>query len=269
MSQLEIFFNHLEARLRLLIEGDAAHDGFPAKLHRQLTRGLNRAMRNGARLVAYRNPSAKPALTAPDQYTLVLPAIEAQVLLTHPSELDRLTQKLVSNAGESGIAFVVPPLLRVVADPQCTSPTILTEFSQPGVDDSNTYQLEGTREDRSLPPTVILPNAFLIVNGLSIFCINVPVINIGRDPASHLRLNDPQISQQHAQLRFIQGRFIIFDLDSLGGTFVNGVPISSHTLKPGDVIQLGHMPLVFGLEDAKAAGQTQELSPDPPAPEML
>ena len=47
----------------------------------------------------------------------------------------------------------------------------------------------------------------------------------------------------------IQGRFVIFDLDSMGGTFVNDVAVSSHVLNPGDVIRLAGVPLVYGLEE--------------------
>jgi hypothetical protein len=269
MSQIEVFLNQLEARLRLLIEGDASHDGFPPKLHRQLLRELNRALRCGARLQALGGSTIDSKLVAPDQFTLVMPAIEAQVLLTHPTELDRLTRKLIHTAAESGMMFVAPPLMRVVADPKCMALNILANFSQPGMDDSSTYQLECALDSPFSAATERLPKAFLIVNGLATFSIKQPVINIGRDSSNQLRLVDPQISRQHAQLRFIQGHFVVFDLDSGEGTFVNGVPVSSHVLKPGDVIQLASLPLVFGVEGTVLSSATQELPASPPPLEVL
>ncbi len=265
MTQLETFFNRLEANLRLLIEGDSAHDGFPPKLHRQLIRKLISVMKSSVR----QSSPTGHVLTAPDQFTLVLPAIEAQILLTHPSELDRLSHKLASIAADSGTIFTAPPLLRVVADPQCSELNILAEFSQPGMQDSNTFQMEEQPETAGEASAEKLPKAFLIVNGVSTFFIKQPVVNIGRDPSNQLRLDDPQISRQHAQLRFIDGHFMIFDLDSLSGTLVNGLPVSSHALAPGDVIQLACLPLVFGIEDTRAATQTQQLPISQPPPEVL
>ncbi len=269
MTQIEIFFNRLEANLRLLIEGDATHDGFPAKLHRQLLRELVSVMKGGVRQQAYRLSPANPVPIAPDQYTLVVPAIEAQILLSHPSELDRLTRKLENLAADSGIGFIAPPLLRVVANPQCTEMDIKADYSQPGMEDSSTYQLDDLPEVSGHVNEEWLPKAFLIVNGLSTFFIEQPVVNIGRDPSNQLRLDDPQISRCHAQLRFIQGHFIIFDLDSRSGTLVNGIPVSSRVLAAGDVIQLGCLPLVFGLEETGDASQTQQLLADQPPPEVL
>jgi hypothetical protein len=47
------------------------------------------------------------------------------------------------------------------------------------------------------------------------------------------------------------------------------VAVSSHKLNPGDVILLAGVPLVYGQEDAKQAGYTQELPVEPPALEVL
>jgi pSer/pThr/pTyr-binding forkhead associated (FHA) protein len=64
-----------------------------------------------------------------------------------------------------------------------------------------------------------------------------------------LVIDDPRISRNHAQLRAIKGRYIIFDLNSTGGTFVNGQRTSQSVLYPGDVISLAGVPLVFGQDN--------------------
>ncbi len=269
MSWIERILTHLEVRLRIFVEGDASRDGFPRRLHRQLEYELVHAMKSGIRRLPNEAPVNGGSLTAPDQYTLVLPAIDAQVLLTHPSELDRLTRNLENTATQAGLSFSAPPILRVVADPQSTVMSILFDFCQPGAGDSSTYQLEQGLNGSKQSSNEQLPNAFLIVNGLSTFSIKSPVVNIGYDPCNQLQLNDPHISPRHAQLRLVQGRFVIFDLDSQAGTFVNGVPVSSHVLKQGDVIQLASLPLVFGQESRGLSDQTQPLPADPPLPEVL
>jgi pSer/pThr/pTyr-binding forkhead associated (FHA) protein len=87
------------------------------------------------------------------------------------------------------------------------------------------------------------------------------VINIGRRPDNQLVINDSRVSRIHAQLRAINGLYIIFDLDTTGGTFVNGQKINQCTLYPGDVISLAGVPLIFG-QDEYELGETQQFSPN-------
>lgn len=269
MTWIERFLSSLEARLRDLIEGDGAADGFPSPLHRQLSGLLSHALKQGARPLSDPASPSSMVRTAPDQYTLVMPGVLAQALLTHPTELDRLARLLVATASRAGLTFISPPIVRVVADPRAQQVSVEADFSQRGLQDSNTYQLQSPASSAGLPASGKLPSAYLIINGLSTFLIKSPVINIGRDPSNQLQLEDPNISPRHAQLRFVQGRFVIFDLDSPRGTFVNGVAVSSHALTPGDVIRLAYLPLVFGQDAPQAGGYTQELPAAPPPPQML
>lgn len=268
MSWIENALTRLEARLRMLIEGTSTRDGFPRRLHRVLERDLIHAMRAGLRQLSDEPGQSLGKRIAPDQYTLVLPTVEAQILLTHPTELDRLIDIMQDFAVRMGIIFKVHPTLRVVADPHSVKLSILPEFCDPELGNSSTFQLSEPDEVRQMPNGK-LPNAYLIVNGLKTFVITCPVVNIGRDPSNQLQLKDPRISRQHAQLRLVHGHFVIFDLDSRDGTFVNGVPVSSHALNPGDVIQLAGVPLVYGQETSLPASQTQELPANPPPPEVL
>jgi pSer/pThr/pTyr-binding forkhead associated (FHA) protein len=66
---------------------------------------------------------------------------------------------------------------------------------------------------------------------------------------NQLVIDDPRISRNHAQLRAIKGRYVIFDLNSTGGTFVNGQRTSQSVMYPGDVISLAGVPLVFGQDN--------------------
>lgn len=60
-----------------------------------------------------------------------------------------------------------------------------------------------------------------------------------------------RVSRTHAQLRAVHGHYVLFDLNSTGGTYVNGQRISQHALKAGDVISLSGVPLIYG-EDTPA-----------------
>jgi hypothetical protein len=269
MSWIETSLNRLEARLRTLIEGDPAGEGIPRKFHTQLVHELTVAMQSGVHRNPIENDSDGKGFNAPDQYTLVLPSEQAQILLNHPAELDRLAHKLEISAVQLGTRFAVPPMLSVVADPSAKELRIMTENSHAGMGDSYTTEVDGMLEVESASSGGTFPKAFLIVNGLSTFPLTQAVTNIGRDPVNQLHLEDRRISRMHAQMRLIQGRFVIFDLDSKGGTYVNGVAVSTSPLNPGDVILLAGVPLVYGLEASTQPGYTQELPADPPTPEVL
>jgi pSer/pThr/pTyr-binding forkhead associated (FHA) protein len=74
------------------------------------------------------------------------------------------------------------------------------------------------------------------------------VVNIGRRPDNNLVIDDPSVSRVHAQLRAIRGQMVLFDLESTGGTYVNGQRVASSILYPGDVISLAHTQLVYGQD---------------------
>lgn len=94
-----------------------------------------------------------------------------------------------------------------------------------------------------------LPKAFLIIGGTKVFPLEKQVVKIGRALENDLMLEYPQVSRMHAELRFTQGYFEIVDLESTGGTFVNGDRIKTQTLHKGDVITLVNLHLVFGQDD--------------------
>jgi hypothetical protein len=269
MSRIEISLTRLEARLRAAIEGDTALDGIPRKLHHQLVHGLVKAMQAGLSRTQAENSVYAGSAYAPDQYTLVLPTDQAQLLLSHPSELDHLARQLEQAATQSGLKFTASPILRVVADPNAATLQITTAHSHPNQGESSTTELDGTHDFLAEPASGMAIKAFLIVNGLSTFLLTLPVINIGSAPGNHLVLEQPGISRLHAQLRFNTDHFVIFDLDSAAGTYVNGMVVSSHTLDPGDVILLAGVPLVYGQELTPPMGYTQELPAVPPSPEVL
>ena len=91
----------------------------------------------------------------------------------------------------------------------------------------------------------IPPNAFFIVDGIKFYPLVKAVINIGRRLENDLVIDDPRVSRNHAQLRAIEGNYVLFDLSSTGGTFVNGSPVNETILYPNDTISLGGVKLTF------------------------
>jgi hypothetical protein len=63
---------------------------------------------------------------------------------------------------------------------------------------------------------------------------------IGRDPSNSVTINDAEISRKHSRLSFQGGKYVLEDLGSTNGTFVNGQRLTGPVvLKPGDVVSLG------------------------------
>jgi len=68
------------------------------------------------------------------------------------------------------------------------------------------------------------------------------VITIGRETSNLLYINDHGLSRSHASLNRSGADYILKDLGSTNGTFVNGKAVSdSYTLKDGDLISLGEV----------------------------
>lgn len=69
---------------------------------------------------------------------------------------------------------------------------------------------------------------------------------IGRDGVRcQVVLDDPTVSAEHAAIVFEHGRFVLYDLASTNGTFLNGQRIQRQMLYDGDEIRLGNSVLVF------------------------
>jgi len=76
--------------------------------------------------------------------------------------------------------------------------------------------------------------------------INDQPITIGRDPASDVPLShDDSVSRQHARVRREHAEFILEDLGSGNGTYVDSVPIVSCRLHGGDIVQIGRSLFLF------------------------
>ena len=68
---------------------------------------------------------------------------------------------------------------------------------------------------------------------------------IGRDQACDMQVDYPQVSGRHARIDVKGGNFVVTDLSSANGTWVNGQRVRSRILKPGDVIGLGPYRFTF------------------------
>lgn len=68
---------------------------------------------------------------------------------------------------------------------------------------------------------------------------------IGRDPTALIRLNDTEVSRNHAEILFTQDGFRLRDLASVNGSFVNCKSIQDVLLRTGDQVQVGQTVFLF------------------------
>jgi pSer/pThr/pTyr-binding forkhead associated (FHA) protein len=62
---------------------------------------------------------------------------------------------------------------------------------------------------------------------------------IGRSSSCQLVLADDTVSRRHAELRIEDGRWLLRDLGSSNGTWVNGRPVVEAEVRAGDTVHLG------------------------------
>lgn len=81
---------------------------------------------------------------------------------------------------------------------------------------------------------------------------------LGRHPNNTVQVLDRIVSKEHCHIDMIDGgRFILRDLGSLNGTYVNGERVSERVLNAGDEIMLGSTRIIYDQQNAPA-GQSIE-----------
>ncbi len=246
----------LEERLERWIEGSIirlfGHQIPAASLASQLTE----AMKNGLRA------SELGTTHAPDNYRVALnPETIHQLKISTPELASQLSLGLANAAREEGILFVREPQIMIYPENSVARWDIkVTAWHSTGpLEDTHEMDIPLAKEEILFPA-----NAFLIIGGEQHFALDRPIINIGRREDNQLVLNSALVSRTHAQIRARHGRFMLFDLGSKSGTFIHGIPIKQHILRPGDVITIADVQLVYGEETISTADETIGFTPIPP-----
>ena len=79
---------------------------------------------------------------------------------------------------------------------------------------------------------------------------NKDSVTIGRDPGSDICLDNPGVSREHARVELTSsGVYMIKDLNSANGVFVNDQPVKTHYIINNDVVFVGKFALWFMYED--------------------
>src|SRR6185436_14129905 len=91
------------------------------------------------------------------------------------------------------------------------------------------------------------------------------IVKVGKDPRSHLRVDDDLASRMHAVIEVAGPSDItLIDLGNEPGTMVNGQRVNKCKIRPGDQVQIGSK--MIHLEGAEEAAAVIAPRSAPPAP---
>jgi pSer/pThr/pTyr-binding forkhead associated (FHA) protein len=153
---------------------------------------------------------------------------------------------------------------------QCGAPLARADY--PGGPDATSVFTPGALEDyaaaaggeepgdehRGAVDALPAGSALLVVkrgpNAGSRFLLDQDVTTAGRHPDSDIFLDDVTVSRRHAEFRREGAGFMVQDVGSLNGTYVNRQRIDVAALAGGDEVQVGKFRLLY-LAGARAGGE--------------
>jgi pSer/pThr/pTyr-binding forkhead associated (FHA) protein len=252
---MKLKLDQLEAKLQKLVEDQLAGILPGLKLEDRVIQRLATAVKEN--IVQQKDDRA----IAPNVFTLIV-ATDTSPMWKEQSTIDALKNIITTASRDVGLKFTTQPTITITTDDTFSAEEIKVVASHrlEPVADTQGMQTSMTN-DESEEIDNIPENAFLIIEGVKVHPLNESVVNIGRRLENQLVIDDPRVSRNHAQLRAIKGRFVLFDLNSTGGTFVNGQRTSQTVLYPGDVISLAGVALIFGQDNPPPRPDLANTSP--------
>ncbi|MBY0497845.1 MAG: FHA domain-containing protein [Cyanobacteria bacterium] len=89
---------------------------------------------------------------------------------------------------------------------------------------------------------------------LSECAVGTHAVTIGRLPDNNIVIDNPAVSGRHARVYREGNHYVLEDLKSTNGTFVNDKPIARHTLLEGDTVLVGKHTLLFTQKGGEQIG---------------
>lgn len=252
---MKLKLEQLEAQLQKLVEDQLAGILPGLKLEDRVIQHLATALREN--IIQQKDDYP----LAPNVFTLIV-ATETSPMWKEQQTIDTLKNIILTAGRDVGLKFVGQPIITITTDDGYSEDEVRVVASHKLEPVSETQGIQNSTLSGDLDEGAGIPeNAFLIIEGIKVHPLNESVVNIGRRLENQLVVDDPRVSRNHAQLRAIKGRFVLFDLNSTGGTFVNGQRTSQTVLYPGDVISLAGVALIFGQDNPPARPDLAHTSP--------
>ncbi len=221
---------------------------------------------------------------APTKYNIYLnPRDFSDLEPSLPEITTRLQDYLIITAKQRGYTLTIRPILQFIADPKISLGQTQVEavFDNIGArqnEPANTKNAAPQANIQAIEP--INPNATAMISpeqseqfaaeaettltpareaaiphaALSerasqgfgkTYRLQSEITHIGRHSTNDIVINNPRVSRYHAEIRYEQGQFIIYDISSTNGVRVNNRREKQTILKNGDVLAFGPVSFVF------------------------
>ena len=250
-------FDRIEKHLRRLFKERlvAVFSGSPPQV--DLVDDLIRSMRENLK------EHPKGGFLAPDRFTIAFAPAYSGDQQVFQDILDEMAVSIHHIGLKEGFRFNHLPEILLQSSPDISGDKwgITAEFTAPRPTLPDTAAMPAQAESES-PKDAIPENAFFIIGGKVNFALEKSIVNIGRHSDNDLILEDLHASRHHAQLRAVNGSYVIFDAGSSSGLFLNEKPVSQATLRTGDVIRLGVTNLIYVQDPTGETPTSAMLSDD-------
>jgi len=110
-------------------------------------------------------------------------------------------------------------------------------------------------DDHSYP--IMAENALLMFKE-QIYPLVKEATTLGRSLENDVMIQNEAVSRRHARIIYQESQFVIHDLNSTGGVYVNGEKVDRIALFSGDIIMLASEELVFMLKGASVEGRSDQ-----------
>ncbi|MDI9584302.1 MAG: DUF3662 and FHA domain-containing protein [Acidobacteriota bacterium] len=213
----------IEAALERALEGAFARVAAGPLPPVEIYRVLWRAVEDGVIL-------SREARYAPNRITIRLNPADAQALAgTREQILGEFTSALEQECDENGWVYGVRVCLRFAEDSSVRQGTASVDcrFDDspiPAVLEAESGPCAGQRFE-------LMPGAVL-----------------GRSPECHVTIPDSAVSRRHCRFDWTLDGYLVSDLDSSNGTFVNDVQVTRYVLQHRDMLLVGTVRLLFAYD---------------------
>ena len=183
---------------------------------------------------------ARGRTMVPNTFTVELGPHDHERLSVYAEALaSELAAMVREHAEEQGYAFIGPVTVAFTLDQELPTGRFQVRSAADAgatANDQHTALVGGPATGGAVP--------WVEVSGTT-YVLTKPVTRLGRGADTDLRIDDPGISRNHAELRRSGGDVTIADLGSTNGVVVDGTRVDEVRLRDGAQVRLGSTTLVF------------------------
>jgi len=247
-------FGYLEQSIQSLVEKSIYL--VPGQSARQLTIAIIHSLRDIVIDTAIHEKDI------PNVYTIRVNPADYSKLTRETQWVDSLKSILLDSLAEANLKLPGPLSIEITPDEDIPPQKYrINSFAvQSTLEQTAALKLPDLGQNTKKQPSII---RYFLLQDQNVFALDRGIFQIGRRRDNHLVIEHPSVSRNHAQIRLINDNYVIFDLNSTSGTYLNGIKIHEAVLNPGDVITLAGFSIIFikeGEDNQNLQEQTSRIS---------